>query len=167
MDVVTRLEGEGKAGSYIASNLKAAKSWLAHNGIEVRGRIRVKGAQDTPTLRDKRTLTNSDLALLFSSAPPQTRCAAALVAGAGLRLESVGNYEGTDGLRIGDLPEMTVTDCGGDASCALALPTVFLARKNQISFCQAFLSNARHSARSLGFDILFNSQDHRRAQNIL
>ena len=37
MDVVTRLEGEGKAGSYIASNLKAAKSWLAHNGIEVRG----------------------------------------------------------------------------------------------------------------------------------
>jgi hypothetical protein len=33
-----------------------------------------------------------------------------IIAEAGLRIESVGNYDGSDGLRIGDLPEMEVVN---------------------------------------------------------
>lgn len=40
MDVVTELENQGKAGSYIESNLKAIKSWLTHNGIEIKAESR-------------------------------------------------------------------------------------------------------------------------------
>jgi integrase len=114
MDVVTRMESEGKAGSYIHSNTKALRSWFAHNGINVDGRIKIRGAQDTPTLRDKHAPTSSELAAFFSNAPPQTRCAAALVAQAGLRLEVVGNYDGSDGLRLGDLPELVVRPNASD-----------------------------------------------------
>jgi len=116
MDLVTRMEAEGKAGSYIHSNVKALRSWFAHNGISVEGRIRIRGVQDTPSLKDKHAPTASELSAFFSNAPPQTRCAGALVAHAGLRIEVVGNYDGSDGLRIGDLPEMRVT-------CDLSFPS--------------------------------------------
>jgi len=61
MDLVSELERQGKAGSYIASNLKAIKSWLSHNGVEFKRRIKVRGADDTPTLRGKHTLTTGQL----------------------------------------------------------------------------------------------------------
>jgi len=98
MDVVIELESEQKTASYTESNLKAVKSWLTHNGIEIKDRIKIRDASDTP--RDKRALTGNELALFLSNAPPQTRCAAVLIAEAGLRVESVGNYKGTDCLRI-------------------------------------------------------------------
>ena len=38
----------------------------------------------------------------------RARCACALLAHSGLRIETLGNYEGTDGLRIKDFPEMKI-----------------------------------------------------------
>lgn len=139
MDVVTELENQGKAGSYIESNLKAIKSWLTHNGIEIKGRIKIRGARDTPTLRDKRALTGSELSVFLSNAPPQTRCAAVLIAEAGLRIESVGNYEGTDGLRIGDLPELRIAPPGGETEV-----NVTFARVPTMVVVRAELSKAGH-----------------------
>ncbi|MEM2293952.1 MAG: hypothetical protein QXX41_11825, partial [Nitrososphaerota archaeon] len=57
LDYVSFLEGNGCAGSYIESALKAVKSWLAHNGIEVKRKIKIRGARDTPSLRDERVPT--------------------------------------------------------------------------------------------------------------
>lgn len=108
MDLVTKLEAEGKAGSYIHSNTKSLRSWFAHNGINVEGRIKIRGAQDTPSLKDKHAPTSSELAMFFSNAPPQTRCAGTLIAQAGLRPEVIGNYDGSDGLTLGDLPEVAI-----------------------------------------------------------
>jgi hypothetical protein len=42
MDIVTEMEANGKAGSYTESTLKAVKSWLANNAVEVKGRIKIK-----------------------------------------------------------------------------------------------------------------------------
>jgi integrase len=132
MDIVTRMEREGKAGSYIHSNTKALRSWFAHNGINVDGRIKIRGAQDAPTLRDKHAPTSSELAAFFSNAPPQTRCAAALVAQAGLRLEVVGNYDGSDGLKLGDLPELVVrpnpSDCAAGQISFSRTPAMIVVR---------------------------------------
>jgi hypothetical protein len=52
-DLVTEFENKRKAGSYIASSVKAVKSWLSHNGVEVKGRLRIKGAHETPSLANK------------------------------------------------------------------------------------------------------------------
>ncbi len=134
MDLVTELESKGRAGSYIHSNAKAIRSWFAHNGINVEGRIKIKGAQDTPSLKDKHAPTSSELSAFFSNAPPQTRCAGALIAQAGLRIEVVGNYDGSDGLRIGDLPEMAISMAtsgdGGEAISFSKIPTIIVVRSD-------------------------------------
>jgi len=112
MDLVTDMEREGKAGSYISSNLKAVKSWLSHNGIEFKRKIKIRGVDDTPTLREKHTLDTNQLRELFQGSPPQTRCICALMAHAGLRPVSIGNYEGTDGPCVGDITDMQIGDDG-------------------------------------------------------
>ncbi|MEM1552813.1 MAG: site-specific integrase [Candidatus Bathyarchaeia archaeon] len=110
LDYVSFLEGNGCAGSYIESALKAVKSWLSHNGIEVKRKIKIRGARDTPSLRDERVPTQQELRRIFLSAGKKARVACVLVAHSGLRLMTLGNYTGTDGLRVRDFPEMRIED---------------------------------------------------------
>ena len=107
-DFVSRLEREGKAGSYIKSCVKAIKSWLSFNMVEVKVKIKIKDADDTPTLRDERVPTQQELRKILMCGDLRARCACALLAHSGLRIETLGNYEGTDGLRIKDFPEMKI-----------------------------------------------------------
>ncbi|MEM3458980.1 MAG: site-specific integrase [Candidatus Bathyarchaeia archaeon] len=107
-DLVSYLEREGKAGSYIKSCLKAVKSWLSFNMVEVKVKIKIKDADDTPTLREERVPTQQELRKIFLSGDLRARSACVLLAHSGLRIETLGNYDGTDGLRIRDLPEMRV-----------------------------------------------------------
>jgi len=108
LDYVSFMEKSGKTGSYIKSALKAVKSWLFHNGKEVKRRIKIKGSEDTPSLKDERVPTNSELKRIFLSGDMKARVASALIAHSGLRLAVLGNYKGNDGLRIGDLPEIRI-----------------------------------------------------------
>lgn len=108
LDYVSYLENNGCAGSYIESALKAVKSWLAHNGIEVKRKIKIRGVPDTPTLKDERVPTQDELKRILLSADKKARVACVLVAHSGLRLMTLGNYTGTDGLRIKDFPEMKI-----------------------------------------------------------
>jgi len=108
LDYVSALERAGRAGSYIHSALKAVKSWLAHNGIEIRRRIKIRGARDTPSLRDERVPTQQELRRIFLSGDKKARAACVLVAHSGLRLMTLGNYRGMDGLRVKDLPEIRI-----------------------------------------------------------
>jgi site-specific recombinase XerD len=108
MDFVGRLEKQGKAGSYVGSVLKAIKSWLAHNHRKLEAKIKVKGANDTPSLREERIPSRHELTRIFFSGGGKARAASALMAHAGLRIETLGNYRGTDGLRVRDFPEMKI-----------------------------------------------------------
>jgi len=108
LDYVSALERAGRAGSYIESALKAVKSWLAHNGIEIRRKIKIRGARDTPSLRDERVPTQQELRRIFLSGDKKARAACVLVAHSGLRLMTLGNYRGMDGLRVKDLPEIRI-----------------------------------------------------------
>ena len=126
LDFVSMMEGKGYAGSYIQSTLKAVKSWLTHNRIELKGRIKVKGTQDTPTLRDERVPTKKELKKIFLSGDKKTRVSVVLVAHSGLRIKTLGNYEGEDGLRIKDIPEMKVQ---GDSVYFEQIPTLVIVRR--------------------------------------
>jgi len=105
MGYVSAAQGK-HAGSYIHNTIKVIKSSLAHNGIELKRKVKITGAHETPTLRDERVPTKDELRRIFLSARKQARVACALVAHGGLRLETVGNYRADDGLRIRDLPEL-------------------------------------------------------------
>ena len=133
MDLIGELEGEGKAGSYIETVVKALRSWLSFNERDVRVKLKIRGARDTPTLKDERVPTKEELRRIFLSGDKKTRVACVLVAHSGLRIEVLGNYRGDDGLRVKDFPEMEVKDGRVEFK---KVPTMVVVRKE--------LSKARH-----------------------
>ena len=110
LDTVTDMENGGYAGSYIASILKAIKSWLVFNDIEIKRKIRIRGIKTTPTLKDERVPSQRELRSIFLAGDLKTKVACTLVAHSGLRIEVLGNYKGNDGLRIRDFPELKIND---------------------------------------------------------
>lgn len=85
LDYVSFMEKNRYSGGYIESTLKAVKSWLSHNGIEIRRRIKINGIRDTPTLKDERVPTRKELRRIFLSGDKKARTASVLIAHSGLR----------------------------------------------------------------------------------
>jgi integrase len=124
MDYVTLAQAI-HAGSYVRNTVKVAKSWLAHNEIILRRKIRITAANETPTLKDERVPTKEELKRIFLSSSTQARAASVIIAHAGLRPESLGNYQGSDGLRMRDLPELTIN---GTEAVFKKIPTIIVVR---------------------------------------
>ncbi len=107
-DYVTRLEAERKAPGYITGILKAVKSWLSHNEVEVKRNIKVSNPDSTPTLKDERVPEKEELKTILMGCNRRAGAIVVLMAQGGLRPETLGNEDGSDGLRIGDLPELNI-----------------------------------------------------------
>jgi len=108
LDYVSSMEKKNYTGSYIDSSIKCVKSWLLHNGKEVKRKIKIKGARDAPSLKDERVPTKEELKRIFLSGDKKTRTACVLVAHSGLRIQVLGDYVGKDGLTIADMPEIKI-----------------------------------------------------------
>jgi hypothetical protein len=132
MDYVTAHEKK-YAGSYLQTTVKVVKSWLNHNDVELRHKIKIRGANETPTLKDERVPTKEELHRILLSASKQARVASILLAHAGLRPETIGDYQGQDGLTIRDLPELKID---GSKVTFESIPTKIVVRSS--------LSKARH-----------------------
>jgi hypothetical protein len=132
MDYVSSKEKK-YSGSYIQSTVKVVKSWLGHNRLELKRRIKIHGVADTPSLKEERVPTREELRRIVLSADKQARVASIMIAHSGLRLETLGDYHGRDGLRIRDLPEMRIKS--GEAVFE-EVPAMVVVRNN--------LSKARH-----------------------
>ena len=126
LDVVSSMEEAGYAGSYAESVVKAIRSWLSHNGKDIRRKIKIKGAEDAPSLKDERVPTKEELKRIFLSGDKKARVASVLVAHSGVRIEVLGSYNGQDGLRIADLPEIEIKH---DAVCFKRNPALVVIRK--------------------------------------
>ncbi len=109
-DFVRKLEKEGKAGSYIARFKKVILSWLKFNDIRLQLTVNISGENETPTIVNERVPGKEELARILRKATSRGRVAIAIMAFSGLRPESLGDYEGTDGLRLGDLKELKLSD---------------------------------------------------------
>jgi len=94
-----------KKGPALGSlTISAVKSWLEFNGIFLPYRFRIKNI-----VRYRETVpTPEQIETLLLHADLKTRAIAALIAFSGLRPEVIGNANGTDGLRLKDLPELKV-----------------------------------------------------------
>jgi hypothetical protein len=106
LDFVAAEEKKGRAGSYIESTVKAVKSWTLHHGIRLTLPVKIRATTATPTLADERTPTQDELRRIYLSSTSRDRVMCALMAHCGLRPEVMGNYLGTDGLRIRDIPDL-------------------------------------------------------------
>jgi integrase len=134
LDFISSWKESGHAGSYTHSMVKSVRSWLAHNGIRITRPIKIGGSQDTPTLKDERVPTQEELRRILLSAGPRDRVSCVLIAHSGLRLETIGNADGTDGLRMGDLPDLKID---GEKVEFKSIPIRIVVRKE--------LSKAKHS----------------------
>ncbi len=110
LDTISEMEKAQYGGSYIQSIVRALKSWLKFNHKPFIGSIKVKGTQETPTLRDERVPTRQELHSIFLAGDEKARVVCSLLAHSGLRPAVLGTFHGTDGLRVGDLPELELHD---------------------------------------------------------
>jgi hypothetical protein len=113
MDFVTEEEKVNAAGSYVKHSVVVLRSWLAHNGMQITKRVKIRGANRTPRIENESVPTQEELHRVFMHCTSQSRVAAVLMAHAGLRPQVIGNYLGNDGLRLKDLPDLVVDPKAG------------------------------------------------------
>ncbi|MCL4480773.1 MAG: site-specific integrase, partial [Candidatus Thermoplasmatota archaeon] len=107
------------AGSYINSIVKGFKSWLSFNGIKLPRQIRVRDAEKSLTLSEERIPTQEELKRIFNAGDSRERTACAFVSFTGVRIGVLGNYRGTDGLKVKDIPDLKID---GDQITFLRVP---------------------------------------------
>ncbi len=125
-DYVIKKEQEGKAGSYIKSTVKAVKSWLTFNGIQLPRKIKIRDAEDSPTLKNERIPTQEELKKIFNAGDSRERTACAIVAFAGVRIGVIGDYKGIDGLKLKDIEDLVID---GDRITFRKMPALIRIRK--------------------------------------
>ena len=132
-DFIRRMERDGKAGSYIERFKKVVISWASYNNLDVKLKVNIKGSSDTPTIANERVPSKDELSRILRMASPRGRVSIAMIAFSGLRPESLGDYLGTDGIRLGDFTEAKISEKEIEFE---KIPTILLVR--------SALSKARH-----------------------
>jgi hypothetical protein len=109
-DYITWMEQENHAPQYIEAMMTALKSWLRHFDVQIKRRLKITNADSTPTLEHERVTDASEMPEILSRAPLREGAIISLIAKSGVRLEVLGNHNGTDGLMIKDLPDLEILD---------------------------------------------------------
>ncbi len=124
-DLVSRYEELGLKSSTITNYMKAVKSWWSFSsGMVVNRRIKLR--RDDNTYQNETIPTRSELHRILEHADLRAKVGVSLMAFCGFRPEVLGSYLGDDGLKMGDLPEMSIK--GGSIEFAL-MPTMVRVRK--------------------------------------
>jgi len=126
-DMVAELEAERKAPGYIADLMKTVRSWLRYNEVSLTRKIKISNSSATPTIEDEQVPSQEELARIFRVSPSRIRVAETLMAFADLRPEALGNYDGSDGLRLKDLPELRIEN---GQIIFDKIPTMIIVRSN-------------------------------------
>ena len=107
-DLVSKLEEQGKSPGYIVGILKSLRAWLKYNDVLLTRSIKVTNRNATPTIENEQVPTKGELSRILRTSSSRMRVPEALMAFADLRPETVGNHDGTDGLRLKDFPELKI-----------------------------------------------------------
>ncbi|MCH7648566.1 MAG: hypothetical protein IIA83_08170 [Thaumarchaeota archaeon] len=132
-DHITWMESKNYSPGYVEDVVKAVKSWLRHFDIEIKRKLKVTNPEYTPTLQDERVPNAEEMSEIFNRATLRASVTISLMAKSGLRPEVMGNYDGTDGLTMNDLPDVVIHQ--GVAKC-ISAPNRIIVRRE--------LSKARH-----------------------
>jgi len=118
LDHVSWLELQNYAPNYIDGILKSIKSWLIFNYIELKRKIKIANAGIPVNIQDEQVPTKTQLQSILNVSSPRTRSSISLMAFSGIRPQVMGNYDGTDGLKIADLPDLVIEPDGKSISFA-------------------------------------------------
>jgi len=107
-DYLSREKKRGHSGEYIRTTLKAVRSWRVYNDKPAVEGLKVPNATVMPRVEGEAIPSQDELRRVLLAAKPHERVAIALMAFSGCRPQVIGNYTGTDGLRLSDLPELEI-----------------------------------------------------------
>jgi len=126
LDVVSSLEDENLAGSYIMNYVKVLKNWFEYNDVQITRKIKVAGSEEAAKYADEKPPTPEELRRILDMAELSSKVACSIVAFSGVRLEVLGNHLGSDGLKVKDFPELAVH---GKSVEFKKVPTTIVVRK--------------------------------------
>ena len=101
------LQGAGRLPSYVAKTFVGIKGWLRFNRVEFDQFPRLRVVQGE-SIREERVPTQEELRRILSTYSARSRVVALLMAHAGLRPGVLAAVDGSDGLRLGDLRDLTL-----------------------------------------------------------
>jgi len=105
-DFVIKMMAEGRKGAYLAKVKQILHSWLKFNDIDYKIRINIANERINETTIDERVPTKEELSRILRMGAVRSRVSISLMAFSGLRPEVLGNYEGNDGLTLGDIEDL-------------------------------------------------------------
>lgn len=142
-DHVTVMESNGNSPGYIDGFVKSVKSWLGYFDVEIKRKIKISSTGSTPTLQDERVPDGDEMSEIYSRAGLRESAVISLMAKSGLRPQVMGNHDGTDGLRIRDLPDLVIHE--GKAKC-VRTPSRIIVRKELSKMNNQYLTFSTKSA---------------------
>jgi integrase len=107
-DYLDQERKKGRSGDYIRTTMKAVRSWLAYNELELPKGLKVPNERSHPRVEREEPVTPDQLRKAILSANPGQRVVIALMAFSGVRPQVLGSYDGKDGLRIGDIQGLKI-----------------------------------------------------------
>ena len=107
-DSIAFLEKSGNVGSSIEGYVKAVKSWMIWNDVQVPGRIKIYRASENPMVENEVTPVREELRRILEVATLRGKVTCGMMAYGAFRPEVFGNFVGDNGLVLGDLPELKV-----------------------------------------------------------
>jgi integrase len=98
----------GRRAVYVRKHFDALRSWLGKNGVRDVDVPKLSGRRNE-TIENERTPSQDELRILLGALSSRGRVVALLMAHSGLRPGAIANIDGTDGLLLRDLPELTLS----------------------------------------------------------
>ncbi len=109
-DVIRALERKGTMGASISTGIKPMISYLKYYNVSVKLGINIKNENRNLKAEKEVIPGKEDLAKILRMATLRERVSITLMAFSGLRPEVLGNIDGSDGLVIGDIPDLRITE---------------------------------------------------------
>ena len=110
MDFVRTMEQEGKAGAYIARYKKVIHSWTKYNSVDFKSVAIIKDENINMRTQSETVFTQEELGKILRHASLRARVEISLMAFAGVRPRTISNDDGSDSLKLNDIPELKIRD---------------------------------------------------------
>jgi hypothetical protein len=127
LKVIAKIASEGLTGEYAKDYIKALKSWFRHNQIQITQEFRVP--RDSKGQSQEQIPMPAQFRKVLNTADLKQKVESTLMGFAGLRPETLGDYEGIDGLKVKDFLEMHI-DNERQTVEFLKVPTMLVVRPN-------------------------------------
>ena len=99
---------KGRKGAYVEKFRQVLRSWTSFNKIDYRINLKIKNSNKNETTEDERVPMRGELSKFLLLSTPRGKVSISLMAFSGLRPESLGSYEGSDGIILSDLDDLDI-----------------------------------------------------------